>query len=102
MAKSLTTHLGVLAHPARLALLGWLRDPRRHFPAQRDGDLVRDGACAVNIARKWRVTQPTASRHLGLMVRAGLLVPTRRRGWIFYRRDERRIAALQAALERAL
>lgn len=102
MAKSLTQALGVLAHRGRIDLIDWLREPRKHFPPQKDGDLERDGACAVLIARKWGVAQPTASRHLKLMVDAGLLIATRKKGWTFYRRNERAIAGLQMALERRL
>lgn len=102
MANSLSDGLGVLAHAGRMDLLDWLREPRRHFPPQKDGDLERDGACAVLIAKKWGVAQPTASRHLKLMVNAGLLIPTRKKGWIFYRRNEPAIAKLQDALEKRL
>src|SRR5262245_12796359 len=52
-----------LANERRLAILGWLKNPRAHFPPQVDGDLVRDGVCGVFIAHKLGVTQPTASEH---------------------------------------
>ena len=102
MANSLTETLGVLAHAGRMELLNWLREPKTHFPPQKDGDLERDGACGVLIAKKWGVAQPTASRHLKLMVDADLLIPTRKRGWTFYRRNEPAIAKLQAALRKEL
>ncbi len=99
MANSLHEQLKALAHPARLALLGWLKDPTAHFPAQVDGDLITDGVCAVFIARKWGVTQPTASRHLKLLVDADLIIATRKKGWIFYRRNEMAYATLKSNLE---
>ncbi|HVP74483.1 MAG TPA: hypothetical protein VMS63_00565 [Gaiellaceae bacterium] len=34
---------GALAFPRRRHVLEWLKDPRVHFPLQRDGDLVEDG-----------------------------------------------------------
>lgn len=40
-----------LANERRLQILEWLKDPRRHFPPQVDGDLVGDGVCAVLIAK---------------------------------------------------
>ncbi len=43
-----------LANANRLLVLDWLRDPEAHFPPQRDGDLVRDGVCALFIARQAR------------------------------------------------
>ncbi len=39
-----------LASEKRLLILEWLRDPRAHFPPQRDGDLVPDGVCSLFIA----------------------------------------------------
>lgn len=80
--------LRALANERRLQILQWLKDPRRHFPRQVDGDLVKDGVCGVLIARKLRVSQPTASEHLSILVDAGLVRPKRIKQWIFYKRDE--------------
>lgn len=102
MANSLIAVMKALAHPARLDLMRWLKDPVAHFPSQVDGDLVEDGVCAVFIAQKWGVTQPTASRHLKLLVDAGLLRPTRKKGWTFYRRNEPALNAVKTHLEREL
>ena len=44
--------LRALANARRLQILGWLKDPRAHFPPQVDGDLVADGVCAVYLADK--------------------------------------------------
>ena len=46
-----------LANDKRLLILEWLRDAERHFPPQRDGDLVRDGVCSLYIADKLEVKQ---------------------------------------------
>jgi DNA-binding transcriptional ArsR family regulator len=79
----------------RLQILSWLRNPRKHFPPQVDGDLVEDGVCGVLIARKLRVSQPTASEHLKILVRAGFLRPKRIKQWTFYKRDESRIKKMK-------
>ena len=84
-----------LASERRLQILGWLKQPREHFPPQTDGDLVRDGVCGLFIADKLGVSQPTASEHLRILVAAGLVRPTRIKQWTFYRRDETRIAAVK-------
>jgi ArsR family transcriptional regulator len=84
---NLDLSLRALANERRLQILEWLKDPRRHFPRQVDGDLVNDGVCGVLIARKLRVSQPTASEHLNILVRAGLIRPKRIKQWIFYKRD---------------
>jgi len=90
--------LRAIASDRRLQVLEWLKRPRSHFPAQVDGDLVRDGVCSVNIARKLRVSQPTASEHLNVLARAGLIRGKRIKQWIFYRRDEKRIREVRAWL----
>ena len=78
-----------------LSILHWLKQPRTHFPPQVDGDLVRDGVCGVLIADKLGVSAPTASEHLRILTQAGLIRPRRIRQWIFYKRDEQRIAAVK-------
>lgn len=90
--------LRAIASDRRLQVLEWLKRPRAHFPPQVDGDLVRDGVCSVNIARKLRVSQPTASEHLNVLARAGLIRGKRIKQWIFYRRDENRIREVRRAL----
>jgi DNA-binding transcriptional ArsR family regulator len=62
-----------LASENRLLILNWLKRPTRHFPPQRDGDLVKDGVCGLLIARKLKVSHPTASEHLKILAQAGLL-----------------------------
>ena len=87
-----------LASERRLQILEWLKDPRRHFPPQTDGDLVADGVCALLIAEKLGITQATLSEHMRVLVQAGLLRATRIKQWTFYRRDEDRIGAIKADL----
>lgn len=77
-----------LANARRLRILEWLKQPRKHFPPQVDGDLVKDGVCGLLIARKLKVSQPTASEHLGILVSAGLIRGKRIKQWTFYQRDE--------------
>jgi ArsR family transcriptional regulator len=90
-----------LANEKRLQILHWLKQPRAHFPKQVDGDLVRDGVCGVLIADKLGVSQPTASEHLQILLRAGLLESNRIKQWTFYKRDEKRIAAVKRAFRSA-
>jgi DNA-binding transcriptional ArsR family regulator len=87
--------LHALASEKRLRVLEWLKEPRAHFPPQVDGDLVRDGVCGVFIARKLRVSQPTASEHMKILQQAGLVRAKRIKQWTFYKRDEARIAIVK-------
>src|SRR3954470_18646745 len=90
--------LRALANDRRLQILDWLKDPRAHFREQVDGDLVDDGVCGLLIAEKLGISQPTLSEHMKLLVQAGLVRSKRIRQWIFYRRDEERIAAIKKEL----
>jgi len=87
--------LRALSNERRLRILEWLRRPRRHFPPQVDGDLVKDGVCGLLIARKLRVTQPTASEHLKILQQAGLIRGKRIKQWTFYKRDEAQIRSIK-------
>ena len=84
-----------LANERRLQILHWLKQPRTHFPPQVDGDLVRDGVCGLLIAEKLGISQPTASEHLKVLSRAGLVRAKRIKQWTFYKRDEKRIAEVK-------
>ena len=90
--------LRALASEKRLAILGWLKDPRAHFREQIDGDLVDDGVCGVLIAEKLGVGPPTVSEHMRILVQAGLVVTKRTKKWTFYRRDEKAIDAAKKAI----
>jgi ArsR family transcriptional regulator len=96
--QDLHAALRALANERRVRILDWLKDPRAHFPRQVDGDLVADGVCGLLIARTLKVSQPTASEHLRVLVQAGLLRPRRIKQWTFYRRDEARLRAVKKAL----
>jgi len=88
--------LRALASERRLLVLDWLKDPRRFFPPQRDGDLVDDGVCLLFIADKLGVAQPTATAHMQALKEAGLVTSKRVGQWTFYKRNE---AAITEAKE---
>jgi DNA-binding transcriptional ArsR family regulator len=91
-----------LANDRRLQILDWLREPRRHFPPQVDGDLVKDGVCGVFIADKLGVTAPTLSEHMRVLTAAGLVKAKRIKGWTMYKRDEERIKAIRRLISTTL
>ncbi len=95
---TLESSLKALANERRLRILEWLKDPGTHFPRQEHGDPAEHGACNLFIVDKLGVSQPAASRHLRILLDAGLIVATRRTGWTYYRRDEAAIAALAARI----
>ncbi len=87
-----------LANANRLRILAWLKNPGDHFPPQKDGDLVRDGVCGLLIARKLRVSHPTASVHLKILAATGLIRGKRIKQWTFYKRNEAQIGALKRSV----
>ena len=95
---SIAIALRALANERRLQILEWLKDPVANFPPQVDGDLVDDGVCAVWIAEKLGVSQPTLSEHMKVLSQAGLVRAKRIKQWTFYRRDEARIAEIKQAI----
>lgn len=95
---TLIQSIQALGNDRRLLILEWLKDPERHFPPQRDGDLVKDGVCGLLIARKLRVSQSAVTEHLKILARAGFVRSKRTKKWTFYKRDERAIRAITRAI----
>ena len=91
--------LKALANGHRLQILTLLKEPVKNFPPQVDGDLVKDGVCAIFIEEKLGLAQPTTAQHLKALVDSGFLIPKRIKRWTFYRRDERAIAGFLAELK---
>jgi ArsR family transcriptional regulator len=91
--------LRALANERRLQILEWLREPRKHFREQVDGDLVEDGVCGLLIAEKLGVSQPTVSEHMRVLTSAKLVRAKRVKQWTMYRRNEAAIAAVKRAID---
>lgn len=92
--------LKALASERRLLILEWLKEPTAHFPPQEHGDPIEHGACNQFIVDKLGVSQPAGSRHLKVLVDADLVIPTRRKQWTYYRRNEATLAAVATAVGR--
>jgi ArsR family transcriptional regulator len=91
--------LRALANERRLQILEWLREPRKHFREQVDGDLVEDGVCGLLIAEKLGVSQPTVSEHMRVLSGAKLVRAKRIKQWTMYRRNEAAITAVKRAID---
>lgn len=96
--SALERALKALASSRRLQILEWLKDPVEHFPPQEHGDPVEHGACNMYITDKLGVSQPAASRHMKVLLDAGLVIATPRSGYVYYRRDESAIEQLKVDL----
>ncbi|WP_112815483.1 ArsR/SmtB family transcription factor [Ensifer sp.] len=82
--------LKALAHPARVNILAWLKEPEAHFPTQEHP--FEMGVCAGQFER-CGLSQSTVSSHLAILQRAGLVTTKRLGQWVFYKRNEDTIAA---------
>jgi DNA-binding transcriptional ArsR family regulator len=102
MTIPIESHLKALANDKRLQILSWLKDPVAHFRPQTDGDLVKDGVCGLLIAEKLGISQPTASEHLRILTDAGFLTGKKIKQWIFYRREEKKIAAFKSLVSKQI
>lgn len=91
-----------VANDRRLQILNWLKAPAKHFPPQKDGDLIKDGVCGLFIAEKLGISAPTASEHLRVLSQAGLIRGKRIKQWTFYKRDEKRIREVKRAFQSGL
>jgi ArsR family transcriptional regulator len=87
-----------LANDRRLQVLEWLKDPEANFPPQVDGDLVKDGVCAVLIAEKLGISQPTLSEHMRVLCQSKLVQSKKIKQWTFYKRDERLIKEFKKSM----
>ncbi len=96
---NIATGLRALANERRLQILEWLREPRKHFREQVDGDLVEDGVCGLLIAEKLGVSAPTVSEHMRVLTAAKLVRVKRIKQWTMYRRNEAAISAMKRAIE---
>src|SRR5258708_39823023 len=91
--------LRALANERRLQILDWLRDPKKHFRVQVDGDLIDDGVCGVLIAEKLGVSAPTLSEHMRVLIAAKLVRAKRIKQWTMYKRDDAAIAAVKRVIQ---
>ncbi|MBL4647217.1 MAG: transcriptional regulator [Hyphomicrobiales bacterium] len=92
--KSSAEIFAALASPVRLQILLWLLEPRKHFPEQRDGDLVDDGVCVGFITDKIGLKQPTVSSHMKKLSDVGLVRGQRIGNWMFYKPVRSHIAKI--------
>ena len=81
-----------LASETRMKILALLSDPKKHFSDQRYQDPVAVGVCVTMLTERLGLKQPTVSRHLELLSRAGFVSVTKIDRWSFYSRNNEGIA----------
>ncbi len=88
-----------LSNEHRLSIMGWLMNPLDSFPDQGEGDPVREGICVTAITAKTGLTQPSVTNHMHILQQAGLVTPSRRRNWVFYKPNHARFQEVIQALK---
>lgn len=100
--ENLQDALNALSNRHRLTILIWLTEPEKHFPPQRDGDLVKDGVCVGFITEKIGLSQPTVTTHMQALAKAELVVSKKIKNWVYYKPNSIVIDRLLSDLSRAL
>jgi ArsR family transcriptional regulator, arsenate/arsenite/antimonite-responsive transcriptional repressor len=85
-ADQLAAALKVIADPARLRLLSLIQAQPGHE------------ACVCNLTEPLRLSQPTVSHHLKVLLNAGLVEREQRGSWAYFRVREEPLAALRELL----
>ena len=83
-----------LSSEVRLQILEWLKNPAENFPPTHAPNGWAEGVCVSHIQQKAALSPSTASTHLAILQRAGLVEMSRVGQWTYYRRNEREIATL--------
>ncbi|MBT2700382.1 winged helix-turn-helix transcriptional regulator [Bacillus sp. ISL-40] len=79
-----------LGNDTRLQILVWLKEPEKHFSPQPEevSDLKKSGVCVTQFHQKLNISQSTASQHLSILHRAGLVKTERHGKFTYYKRNE--------------
>ncbi len=80
-----------LANPVRREILGWLKEPQKHFAEQEHP--LDFGVCCGMIDKRSGLSQSTISAHLATLQNAGLVTSRRIGQWAFFKRNEETIDA---------
>lgn len=91
-----------LSSDVRLQILEWLKQPEKHFPPTHAPKGWAEGVCVTHIQEKTGLSPSTASTHLSVLQRAGLVEANRSGQWTYYRRNETAITELINQAKQAL
>ncbi|PXW24064.1 ArsR/SmtB family transcription factor [Paraburkholderia caballeronis] len=92
------TRISALANESRLAVMRWLKEPRKHFPHQPHGDVDELGVCCTFITEKLRIAPATTTRHMRILADAGLVRATRIGKFTYYKRIDAELKKLSRDL----
>jgi len=87
--------LHAIADPTRRRILQALKE---HAVAAKKEAAPKPCLCAGDIEDRMRLTQPTISHHMAILMEAGLVEATKQGQWRRYRRNEKAIRQMVKAL----
>ena len=91
-----------LSSESRIEILRLLDDSAGNFAHQESADPLEVGVCMNLIAERLGLSQPTTSRHIELLRRAGFLRIRRQQKWSYCSRDEASLTDYYKWLRRQL
>jgi DNA-binding transcriptional ArsR family regulator len=90
--------LHAIADPTRRQILRALRDVRSESKSSVPKNMTGPCLCAGDIEERVRLTQPTISHHMAILIKAGLVEATKQGQWRWYRRNEKAIRQMVKTL----
>lgn len=90
-----------LSNDKRLQILGWLKEPAKHFTSSHC-DVSKDGVCVGLIEKKAGLSQSTVSQYLLQLQQAGLIIMERRGQWTYCKLNRQFIKEFTAQLTKSL
>lgn len=96
--QDLLDTIKAISNETRLEMLQWLKEPEHNFPPHKEVDGFGDGVCLAFIQEKAGLSQSTASQHMAILAKAGLVIPKKIGKWTYFKRDESAIRQFSAYL----
>ena len=95
-APDLGPFLHAIADPARRRILQALKEKARNSPGK------EAGLCAGDVEQRLKLSQPTISHHMRILVKAGLVEVKKQGTWRWYRRNQKLISEMTRGLKEQL
>jgi DNA-binding transcriptional ArsR family regulator len=95
---SLDRALHAIADPTRRRILQVLRERGSETKSAAEKPAHGPCLCGGEIEERIRLSQPTVSHHMSILMKAGLVEATKEGQWRWYRRNEKAIRAVVKTL----
>jgi DNA-binding transcriptional ArsR family regulator len=95
-APDLGPFLHAIADPARRRILHALKEKGRNALG------TDTGLCACDVEERVKLSQPTVSHHMRILVKAGIVEVKKQGTWRWYRRNQKLIAEMTRGLKEQL